>query len=217
MEIDVKISVNKELLENPTEFKATNIAAGWVEVAGAFKFPVQVLKNRENKMFVKFPTKKNTDDTYSNVVFPIDKEVKTQIEEKVIAEVHNEMNKSFNRPEITEVNVSLLPDAKPVGSIIVRAMASIVTCGIKINGFAVKESGNGYFVQMPQYRDEHGQYHDQFYGTNKVFKIEISNSILEAYENKLKEVELANKQVDMEKQVSTTKTNKQFENKGPKL
>ena len=189
MQIDVNISINKELLENGMEFNSTNVANGWVEIEGAIKFPVQVLKTKENKMFVKFPTKRNGDDSFSNVVFPVDKDVRKNIEEKVMSEVHNQINKSFNHPEITKVNVTLLPDAEPGRSVIVRGYADVEICGIKIHGFAIKENEKGFFVQMPQYRDSHGQYQDTFYATNKVMRIDLINSILEEYENSLKRVE----------------------------
>lgn len=200
MQIDVNISVNKELLESGMEFNSTKVASGWIEIEGAIKFPVQVLKNKENKMFVKFPTKKNKDDTYSNVVFPIDKDVRKDIEEKVIQEVHNQINKSFNHPAITKVNVTLLQDAEPGQSVTVRGYADVEMCGIRINGFAIKESAKGFFVQMPQYRDGQGQYQDTFYATNKVVRIDLSNSILEEYENMLKKLEQENKEKSLDEQ-----------------
>ena len=189
MKLDVNLSINKEMLDNPMGFSSTHVASGWVEVEGMFKFPVQVLKNKEDKMFVRFPSKRNQDDTYSNVVFPVDKKVREEIEKKVIDQVHKEISDSLNRPEITDIRLTILPDKEVSGNVKTRAIGSLKMCGFTINGFMIKESETGFFVQNPQYRDEHGQYHDTFYATNKVAKIEISNSILEAYENKLKEIE----------------------------
>lgn len=214
MQLDVKLSVNKEILDNPMEFNSTNVASGWVEVEGAIKFPVQVLKNKDNKMFVRFPSKPNQDGGYSNVVFPVDKSVRAEIEEEAILEVHRQINKSFNHPEIKDIRVSVLPDKEVSGGIKVRGIASVKMCGIVINGFMIKETDNGFFVQMPQYRDEHGQYHDTFYATNKVTKIDLTNSILEAYENKTKEIE-AKKQETIKNQEVIR--NQELNNSAPKL
>ena len=208
MKLDVNLSINKEMLDNPLEFNSTNIASGWVEVEGMFKFPVQVLKNREDKMFVRFPSKRNQDGNYSNVVFPTDKSVREEIENKVIDQVHQKINNSLSRPEITDIRLTILPEKEAAGSVKARAIASLKMCGITISGFMIKESENGFFVQNPQYRDEHGQYHDTLYATNKIAKIEISNSILEAYENKLKEIE-AHKMTPEKKM--------ELENTAPKL
>lgn len=208
MQLDVNLSINKKIVDNPMEFNEKNIASGWVEVEGAVKFPVQVLKNRDNKMFVRFPAKQNKDGNYTNIVFPIDKNVKAEIEEEVIGQVHKEINKALNHPDITDIRVSVSEDKDVSGSVKIRGIASVKMCGIVINGFMIKETEKGFFVQMPQYRDEHGQYHDTFYATNKVTKVDLTNSILEAYENKLKEMQV--------KRIETEKTQK-LNVKSPKV
>lgn len=191
MQIDVNLSVNKNFIENKMDVNSSNVANGWVEIENAIKFPIQILKTTKDgqeKAFVKFPAKRNEDNTYSNVVFPFDSSVRTAIEDKVMDVFKKEITKGINLPEISDVSVTLLPHKEMNGKPVARAMASIKVCGIAVNGFTVKETKDNFFVQMPQYRDKEGLYHETFYGTNKSMQILISNTILEAYENLTKQM-----------------------------
>lgn len=191
MEIDVRLSVNRELFHDPSHIKSTRVASGWVEINHAFRFAVQVLANRDNKMFVKYPARKTADGTYSNVVFPNDKEIRGQIDERVIAEVHKEIaaEYEYDSQKITDVDVTVLPEEKMYGNMSIKGYASLEIEGIRINGLAIKESASGLFVQMPQYRDADGQYHDQFYGLHNGIRNAINRSVLDAYNTKTMEPE----------------------------
>lgn len=187
MNFDIKISVEKEFENNPKEYVGNRLGSGWVEVDGAFKFPVNILRTKDNRrMFVKYPEIQNGDGEYNNVVFPVDKELREEVENAVMKEFRKLLTKGLNNPQITSVRVTLLPEEIKIGKIAIKGYASINISGFAVNRIQIKEGANGPFVQMPQTKDKHGQYHDICYGTNKIMQTQIINEVLECYEKELK-------------------------------
>ena len=185
MNYEINIRVEKEFVENPTNYQGSRIAAGWIEVESAIKFPINVLRTKDNKrMFVKYPNTPKGEGEYTNIVFPIQEGLREELDNAVIAEVHNELRKGLNNPEISSVKIHVLPQALKNGKISIKGYASVVISGIVINGIAIKEGMKGMFIQMPQSRDSTGQYHDIVYGTNATMQIQIENRVLDAYKEK---------------------------------
>lgn len=183
MNYEIKLRMEREFEKDPRNFKGSRIGSGWVEVESAFKFPVNILRTNDNsRMFVKYPCKLDRNGEYRNVVFPINKDFREKLDEDILLEFHNLIRKGLDNPEISNVRVNVLPEDIKNGKITVKAYASVEISGFVINDIAIKESSKGFLVQMPQYRDGNGQYHDMVYGTNKLMQIQISNAVLEAYE-----------------------------------
>lgn len=185
MKIDVKLSLEPEFVENyGKDYLAPNVAAGWVELENAIKFPVRVLQSKERRAFVKYP-QVNKDGNWNNVLFPVEKDAKEEIDAAVVDEFRVQVFKQFNVPDITGVRVTMLPEEENPGKVTVKAMATINMCGCAINGLSVKEGSNGLFVQMPQYRDVEGKYHDYVYGTNTFVQAAIKETVLGEYQKQL--------------------------------
>lgn len=185
MKIDVKLSLDPEFVANyGKEYLAPNVAAGWVELENAIKFPVRVLQSKERRAFVKYP-QVNKDGDWNNVLFPVEKDAKEAIDAAVIDEFRVQVFKQFNVPDITSVRVTILPKEENLGKVTVKAMATINMCGCAINELSVKEGVNGLFVQMPQYRDIKGKYHDYVYGTNTYVQEAIKEAVLGEYQKQL--------------------------------
>lgn len=193
MRIDVKLTLNPEFVAK--DLLIANAATGWVELENAIKFPVRVLQNKERRLFVKYP-QMNKEGVWENVLFPVEKDAKEEIDDAVLKEFHVQIFKRFEIPEITGARVTILPKEENSGKVTVKAMATIHMCGCAINGLSVKEGESGLFVQMPQYRDKEGNYHDYVYGTNSFVQAAIKEAVLEEY----------HKQVELSKTLETPKT-----------
>lgn len=187
MNYKVNLRVEKEFFENTAAYQGSRIATGWIEIESAIKFPVNVLRTKDNKrMFVKYPNTQNRDGSYTNIVFPVQEELREELDSAVIEEVHNEIRKGLDNPEISNVKVHVLPEEIKNGKISIKGYASVVISGIVINGITIKEGLKGLFIQMPQSRDGNGQYHDIVYGTNAIMQIQMKNIVLDAYKEKIK-------------------------------
>ena len=185
MKIDVKLSLDKEFVDNYGKKEhSANVASGWVELESAIKFPVRVLQSKEAVAFVKYP-QINKDGNWNNVLFPVEKDAKEEIDAAVLEELRMQIFKQFNVPDITSVRVTMLPEEENPGKVTVKAMATINICGCAINGLSVKDGSNGLFVQMPQYRDGEGKYHDYVYGTNTFVQSAIKEAVLGEYQKQL--------------------------------
>lgn len=185
MKIDVKLSLDPEFVASyGKDYLALNVAAGWVELENAIKFPVRVLQSKERRAFVKYP-QVNKDGNWNNVLFPVEMDAKKEIDAAVVDEFRVQVFKQFNVPDITGVRVTILPEEEKTGRVNVKAMATINMCGCAINGLSVKEGERGVFVQMPQYRDKEGKYHDYVYGTNSYVQETIKEAVLGEYQKQL--------------------------------
>lgn len=200
MELNIKLSLDKELEKNSVEYTGNTFASGWVEVDSAFKFPVNVMRKKDgSSLFVAYPSIRNQNDEYSNVVFPVDETLREKVNAAVMEEFKVLTLKGLHNPEIDSVRVSVLPEAIQNGKIAIKGYASIMISGFAINGITIKESSKGLFVQMPQKRDSSGQYQDIVYGTNSLMQTQIKEAVLDKYNEearqlvKNQEMELAEK------------------------
>lgn len=183
MEYNIKLSLDKEFAKNPNEYTGTRLASGYVEVNSAFKFPVSVLKKKnEATMFVKYPDIQDDMGEYHNVVFPVDADLREKLNLAVIAELKNELMKGFKNPEIDQVRVNIWQNETKTGNVDILGYASIMISGFAINGIVIKEGLKGIFVQMPQSRDASGKYHDIVYGTNSLMQTQIKEAVLKKYQ-----------------------------------
>lgn len=196
MDINVNIKVDEEQVMNPQK---KDVASGWVEIENCLKFPVKVRKyitdEGEEKMFVTYPQRKNG-EKYEGIVYPHDKEVRKEIEEKVLREVGAMVVKGISLPTVESVRVSLVKQ-KRVSSVSLCGLATIKIAGMTINGISIKEGQNGLFVQMPQYKSG-GEYRDTVYGTNKEIHTLIKNKVLEAYHELMEQREKTEQKLDTE-------------------
>lgn len=186
MKIDVNIKVDEEHIMNPEE---KEVASGWVEIEDCLKFPVKVRKytdkiTGEQKMFVSYPQRKKGAG-YEGVVYPHDKEVRKEIEDRVLETVQNNVVKNINLPEVEAVRVNLVKQTKE-SFVVLRGVATLKIAGMTINGIAIKEGQKGLFVQMPQYKSGN-EYKDTVYGTNTGIHSLIKNEVIKAYEEVVKE------------------------------
>ena len=82
----------------------------------------------------------------------------------------------------------------------VKAIASVNIGGaFAIHGLRVIDSQKGLFVQMPQnsfQKDGKTEYSDIFHPVTAEARSELNNKVLEAYEQKLDEVESENEDLD---------------------
>lgn len=200
MELNIKLSLDKELEKNSVEYTGNTFASGWVEVDSAFKFPVNVMRKKDgSSLFVAYPSIRNKNDEYSNVVFPIDESLREKVNAAVMEEFKKLTLKGLHNPEIDSVRVNVLPEVIQNGNIAIKGYASIMISGFAINGITIKESSKGLFVQMPQKRDSSGQYQDIVYGTNSLMQTQIKEAVLDKYNEearqlvKNQEMELAEK------------------------
>ena len=189
MKYDIKLNLDKEFEKNPTEYTGTKIASGYVEVNAAFKFPVSILKKKnEPEMFVKYPDVPNGAGGYDNVVFPVDAEMRENLNLLIIDALKAELMKGYDNPEIDQVRVTVLQDHIKVGKISIAGYASIMISGFAINGIAIKEGANGFFVQMPQTKDASGKFHDIVYGTNVMMQNQIKEAVLNKYKEEMEQL-----------------------------
>ena len=207
MKVDVNLRTDEEKIMNPEE---TEVASGWVEIENCIKFPVKVRKyidqEGQQKMFVSYPQRKNG-VKYEGVVYPHDKEVRKEIEEKVLDAVQYEVVKDINLPAIEAVRVSPIRQTK-TAAVVLRGVATIKIAGMTINGITIKEGQKGLFVQMPQYRSG-GEYRDTVYGTNAGIHALIKDEVLKAYNEVIKEEKYQEEKVEQEQQ--TEKEQEQHE------
>ncbi len=188
MKVDVNLRTDEDKIMNPEE---TEVASGWVEIENCIKFPVKVRKyldkeTGEQKMFVSYPQRRNG-EKYEGVIYPHDKEVRKEIEEKVLDAVQYDVVKNINLPAIESVRVSPIRQTK-TASVILRGVATIKIAGMTINGITIKEGKKGLFVQMPQYKSG-GEYRDTVYGTNTGIHTLIKEEVLKVYNKVIKEEE----------------------------
>lgn len=192
MQIDVSLKVDTENMQ-----KENRVAYGYVELEGVIKFPVNVRKytdknDGKEKMFVSYPQKK-TKNGYEPIIMPTDKNVKKEIEEKVLLEVRNYLTKSVQSVPIEEVRISLLQPGDGVVKNV--GLATVKIAGCQISGIVVKEGQRGLFIQMPQHQSN-GVYTDTVYATNTLMQLQLNNAVIEAYQAKVLEVQ----QLEMEKE-----------------
>lgn len=202
MKYDIKLRFEKEFEEDPKNYKGSRIGCGWVEIESAIKFPVNIMRTNDNQhMFVKYPFVKNGDG-YFEVISPLDRETREELDKKILAEFHELNRRGFYNPEISEVKVKILQEDIQYGKISVKGYASIRIEDFIIRNIAIKESYGELFVQMPQYRDENGTYHDLVYGSNDFMQLQIKKEVLHAYEREKniqqKEVSYAKNKINKE-------------------
>lgn len=191
MDVNVSIKMNKKFIDEPQNKENKTVASGWVEIDEMIKFPVNVRRYTDNvtkqeKMFVSYPQRKKADGTYEDIIRPANKETRALVEETVLKAARHDLTSAFRLPEISNVRVSMLKEARQVGAITIKAMASLAVNGFYITGLTVKEGKNGPFVQMPQH-PENGEYKDTVYGVNSSVQQAIKDSVLYEYNKKINE------------------------------
>lgn len=186
MNYEIKLRYQKEFQENPDTYKGSCIGSGWVEMDAAIKFPVYIMRTTDNtRMFIKYPQVK-TEDGYLDVIYPLNKETREELNTEILKEFRKLVTKGFDNPEISDVKITIPKQDMQYGKITIRGYASIRVEDFIIKNIAIKESERGLFVQMPQYKDQNGEYHDLVYGTNDFMQIRIKNEVLAAYEEERK-------------------------------
>ena len=187
MEIEVQMKVNMDVGKTGSE-----VASGWVEAGGCIKFPVRVRKYMDKKeqvekMFVSYPQRK-TEKGYENVIYPQDRQLRAEIEDKVLRGVRESLLRDTSQLPITETRVTLLDADRWDGKMKVRGIATVNIAGIAINGILIKEGKNGLFVQMPQHLSGDGNYRDTIYCTTGSMRWSVQDEVLAAYRNELSRV-----------------------------
>lgn len=213
MQIDVNLNLNEQLKEFDVSKVENPLAKGWVEIEGAIKFPVRVMKYTDKedqieKMFVSLPQKKNG-DKYEDIVRPTNDEIRKEVQEAVLKEFTKSLQNSvLLSSNVTEASVNFLKEPITKGNVTLVAMASVTICGFDIHGIQVKESSKGAFVQMPQYKAG-GEYHDTVYGVTPPVQMEIREKVLEAYEKALEKRAYEQKEEEIVESVPNFGTKKE--------
>lgn len=218
MRIDAHMKINEDFANLKETFK--EVASGWVTIEDVIKFPVKVRtytdkEDGKEKMFVHYPSKKS-ESGYDKILYPENKGLRMDIEERVFEEVKKQITKDMQVPPIDDVRVSLLPHPVKTGNVTLNGMATVKMLGLVINGIMIKESDRGLFVQMPQYRAD-GQYKDTVYGTNKGVQKEIEKEVLLAYEKKIEQTLQIKEPVPEEQKIQRNVEGQKMSEKGPKL
>ena len=187
MEIEVQMKVNMDVGKSGSE-----VASGWVEAGGCIKFPVRVRKYMDKKeqvekMFVSYPQRK-TEKGYENVIYPQDRQLRAEIEDKVLRGVRESLLRDTSQLPITETRVTLLDADRWDGKMKVRGIATVNIAGIAVNGILIKEGKNGLFVQMPQHLSGDGNYRDTIYCTTGSMRWSVQDEVLAAYQHELSRV-----------------------------
>ena len=138
----------------------------------------------ENGLFVQLPQYMQTDKSYENLVFPVTKELREQINSTVLEQYHNPTEKENPVPQETKIKVSASPLNIENSSI--RALCSVtLDDSLVIKNVRVMEGQKGLFVQMPSYKDRQGNYIDIVFPVTKEFREKLFGAVLESYQNKL--------------------------------
>lgn len=187
IEIEVQMKVNMDVGKTGSE-----VASGWVEAGGCIKFPVRVRKYMDKKeqvekMFVSYPQRK-TEKGYENVLYPQDRQLRAEIEDKVLRGVRESLLRDTSQLPITETRVTLLDADRWDGKMKVRGIATVNIAGFAINGILIKEGKNGLFVQMPQHLSGDGNYRDTIYCTTGSMRWAVQDEVLAAYQHELSRV-----------------------------
>ncbi len=166
-------------------------AIATVTVDGSIRFLVNIRSyqdqdTKEQKYFFAYPRRKQGEE-WQNVLRleeELRKEVETAIGEALKEEVLNELH----LPDITGVTVIPVNQRKErQGNMIIRGIADVQFAGITIKGITIKETQQGYLVNMPQYQNAEGQFRDMVYSTSSQLRRKIRDEILEEYERRIKE------------------------------
>lgn len=135
-----------------------------------------------NGLFISMPNSKGRDDKYRDIVFPITKEARDQLNNKILEEYSRltQMEKGIQGKDIS-VKCNLLNQDYAI-----KAYASLqVADSIAITGLKVLEGKNGCYVNMPEYKDREGNYHPVANAIDSDFAKLINNKVLEEYKKEL--------------------------------
>lgn len=202
MQIQTQLQLNKNYA---TE---SEVGSGWVEIENTIKFPIRIRKyidktDGKEKLFVSYPQRKQGNG-YENIVHPENSGIDAEIQEEILRQFQNHITKGLDVSEVSDVRVSLLEKEQNVGSMKLKAIASVKICGCWINRIMVKESQKGIFVQMPQYQTKDGQYKDIVYGTSSIAQLKIKGEVEYAYEKELEKLEKAKEKIIVKKEPPLT-------------
>ena len=82
---------------------------------------------------------------------------------------------------ITDVRVFPIEDGKGI-----LANVSVTFCGVfVVTGIKVIDGKKGAFVSMPQYKSRDGEWKDSCFPITAEFRNELSDAVLEAYEDEV--------------------------------
>lgn len=138
----------------------------------------------ENGLYVQMPQYKTPDNEYENLAFPVTKEFREQLNQAVLNEFHNPIEKENSLPEEVKIKVSTSPiNIEKSG---IKAISSItLNDSMVIKNIRVIEGSKGLFVQMPNYKDREGNYHDIAFPVTKEFREKLFSTVLDSYQKQL--------------------------------
>ena len=149
----------------------------------------------EKGMFMSMPQSKDKEGEYHDIAFPLNGDLRKEMEAAVIDEYMNVANlppdqrgydapdMSANiKPEDIKLDVRVYPLDEPQGN--TKAFASVsLDDAVAIRGVRVVDGKKGLFVTMPQSKDKEGDYHDIAFPLNGDLRKEITKTVLDKYEH----------------------------------
>lgn len=147
---------------------------------------IKIVENKEGKLFVSMPSVQGADSEtgeikYYAVFKPISEEFQKTLSEEILAAYNN-----LKTPKIYAKITSINTDENSA----TKAFAKIEIAGVmSINGVALMNGTNGYFVNMPCYKikDEsvENPYREFCHSVSSECSEEIVKKVSEAYEKEL--------------------------------
>ena len=145
--------------------------------------------------FVVMPQSKDKEDSYHDIAFPLNGDLRKEINSAVLKEYDRvsalpPSQRGYEAQDMSAANgvsaqdikldVRVFPLDDPKGS--TKAFASVGIDDIAaIRGVRVVEGEKGFFVTMPQSKDSGGEYHDIAFPINGDLRKEITKAVLDEY------------------------------------
>lgn len=155
----------------------------------------------EKGAFVAMPQSQSNDGRYHDVAFPIDSDLRKEINAAVLEEYRyqcslypdqrgytnqeNEAMASRNAEDI-KLDVKVFPISEPRGDTLAFASVGIDDL-VAIRGLRVVGSDKGLFVSMPQSKDKNGEFRDMAFPLSGDLRKAISNAVLSEYKQQVAE------------------------------
>ena len=148
--------------------------------------------NSDKGLFVTMPQSQDTTGLYHDIAFPLNKELRKDISDAVLAEFKVQANlypdqRGYVKPEQDVENVrnaadialdvKVFPISEPKGDTLAFASVGLDDT-LAIRGIRVVNSEKGMFVSMPQSKDKEGNYHDVAFPLSGDLRKAVSNAIL---------------------------------------
>ena len=190
---DTKLDVQVAIFDEPT---SKTIASASVKIDDLTVISRLRVIAGEDGLFVTMPQRRESDDVYRDVAFPLTGELRKEITDAVLAE-HARVAKlapeqrryeiplkgpeNEKLPEDLKLDVKVYPRDNAKDRI--KATASVaIDNKVMIRSIRINQGKKGLFVAMPQYQDSTNRFRDIAFPVNSELRKLINTAIIEKYE-----------------------------------